>query len=120
MRITHSYCFAVEISTMKYYNLMEMASAYSILPLYQNLKYQCQNSLGLEVSMLGNVVRGFGLVQGWHDPEGSHYRKEAAYKMPPLYFVIARLALSAEAISWRGRRLTRTFQVLAMAKEAEA
>ena len=33
--------------------------------------------------MLGNVVRGFSLVQGCHDPEGSHYRKEAAYKMPP-------------------------------------
>jgi hypothetical protein len=68
---------------MKYYNLMEMASVYSILSLYQNLKYQCQNSLGLEVSMLGNVVRGFSLVQGWHDPEGLHYRKEAACKMPP-------------------------------------
>jgi len=73
MRITHWYRFSVEISTMKCYNLMEMVSAYPILPLYQNLKYQCQNSLGLEVPMLGNVVRGFSLVQGWHDPEGSHY-----------------------------------------------
>jgi len=23
-------------------------------------------------------------VQGWHDPEGSHYRNEAVYKMSPV------------------------------------
>lgn len=32
--------------------------------------------------MLGNVVRSFSLVQGWHVPEVSQYRTEAAYKMP--------------------------------------
>jgi len=70
--------------------------------------------------MLGNVVRGFSLVQGWHDPEGSHYRKEAACKMPPAILSLRVPIYRDEAISWRGRRLTRTFQVLAMAKEAEA
>jgi len=31
-----------------------------------------------------NVVRGFSLVQGWHDPEGSHYRNETVYEMSPV------------------------------------
>jgi len=40
-----------------------------------------------------NVVRGscpprldrrVSLVQGWHDPEGSHYRNETVYEMSPV------------------------------------